>query len=303
MAKKLFSPSEVSNMKLWLDASGLMSSADTWNDASGNANHATKNGSPSIASAPNGLSVMRYSGTAGEYHSFPNMADIRTVFWVLKKTGSNANMIMLGDSASGNTYNLHPNGSSAMWHPSHASSSVVGGTTKINGSTVNGTSTGIPTTFSVVSLKTTGNITASNFSNDREIVQSGVNRVFEGDLAELLIFNTALSDSDIAKIEGYLAHKWGLTGSLPSTHPYQLGVPTSSSVSPPYITDTPFGSGKAIDLTDGHVEVLTGESEDTFDGGASFSVSGWVKGWPNESFAPFVSKGSKFNKPSEVASL
>ena len=89
-AKKLFSPTEVSNMKLWLDASGLTTATDTWNDASGNANHATKNGSPSTVTNPNGLSVMRYSGTTGEYHSFPSITDIRTVFWVLKKTGSNA---------------------------------------------------------------------------------------------------------------------------------------------------------------------------------------------------------------------
>ena len=32
-----------------------------------------------------------------------------------------------------------------------------------------------------------------------------------------------------------------------------------------------------IDLADGHVEVLTGETEDVFDGGNSFSVSAWVK--------------------------
>ena len=68
----------------------------------------------------------------------------------------------------------------------------------------------------------------------------------------------------------------------------------------PLHTDTPFGSGKAIDLADGHVEVSTGESEDVFDGGGAFSVSAWVKGWPTESYAPFVSKGAKFNKPNEM---
>ena len=79
--------------------------------------------------------------------------------------------------------------------------------------------------------------------------------------------------------------------------------PTSASGTPYYITDTPFGSGKAIDLADGHVEVSTGESEDVFDGGSAFSVSAWVKGWPTESYAPFVSKGATFPKPSDVASL
>ena len=83
----------------------------------------------------------------------------------------------------------------------------------------------IITLFSIISLKTTGNVTASNFADDRQIVQSGVNRVFEGDLGELLIFNTALSDSDIQKIEGYLAHKWGRTSALPNDHPYKNSAP------------------------------------------------------------------------------
>ncbi|MEL0099365.1 MAG: LamG-like jellyroll fold domain-containing protein, partial [Opitutae bacterium] len=83
----------------------------------------------------------------------------------------------------------------------------------------------------------------------------------------------------------------GLTGSLPSSHTYALGAPTSTSGSPSYITDTPFGSGKAIDLADGHVEVLTGGTEDVFDGGTAFSVSAWVKGWPDQAFDSIISKG------------
>ena len=74
-------------------------------------------------------------------------------------------------------------------------------------------------------------------------------------------------------------------------------------VLPPTSPTPPLVSGKAIDLADGHVEVSTGESEDVFDGGAAFSVSAWVKGWPTESYAPFVSKGATFPKPSDVASL
>jgi hypothetical protein len=31
--------------------------------------------------------------------------------------------------------------------------------------------------------------------------------------------------STVEKAEGYLAHKWGLTGSLPSNHPYKNTQP------------------------------------------------------------------------------
>ena len=47
---------------------------------------------------------------------------------------------------------------------------------------------------------------------------------FDGDYAELLIYNRALSDAEIQKIEGYLAHKWGLTGNLDASHPLNPGL-------------------------------------------------------------------------------
>jgi hypothetical protein len=39
------------------------------------------------------------------------------------------------------------------------------------------------------------------------------------------------SNTDALKIEGYLAHKWGLQGSLPSDHPYKNSPPALTSVS------------------------------------------------------------------------
>jgi hypothetical protein len=90
---------------------------------------------------------------------------------------------------------------------------------------------------------------------------------------------------------------------LPSSHAYALGHPIASSGSPSYVTDTPFGTGKAIDLSNGHVEVSTGGTEDVFDGGSKLSVSAWVKGWPEKAYAPFVSKGASFATPKAVDSL
>jgi hypothetical protein len=42
-----------------------------------------------------------------------------------------------------------------------------------------------------------------------------------GDYCELIIINGSLSTADRQTVEGYLAHKWGLTASLPSDHPYK----------------------------------------------------------------------------------
>lgn len=46
------------------------------------------------------------------------------------------------------------------------------------------------------------------------------------EIKEMLVFSIPLHDSDREKVEGYLAHKHGLTGSLPSSHPYKSSAPT-----------------------------------------------------------------------------
>lgn len=44
---------------------------------------------------------------------------------------------------------------------------------------------------------------------------------FAGRIGEVLIYNTAMTREQRQLVEGYLAWKWGLVGSLPSTHPYK----------------------------------------------------------------------------------
>ena len=298
-AKKLFSLTASSDMKLWLDASDLSAAGASWDDDSGNSNDATKGGSPVvIENAQNGHSIMHYNAD-GQRHKFNMISDIRTVFWVIS--------IDEAYKSSGFRYVLSDSTKHPHWHNnndgklfgSYSSSNITGGTIRLNGSTINGTTTNQPTSLSILTVKTTANVDADQFGYDRTITS----RQWRGKLGELIIFNSAKSDADIEKIEGYLAHKWGLAGALDSAHPHKLGAPIASSGSPTYITDTPFGSGKAIDLADGHVEVSTGESEDVFDGGSAFSVSAWVKGWPADDLAPFVSKGAVIKTPKDVPSL
>ena len=46
-----------------------------------------------------------------------------------------------------------------------------------------------------------------------------------GYIAEVVICDAKLSDANREKVEGYLAHKWGLETNLPSTHPYRNSAP------------------------------------------------------------------------------
>ena len=47
-----------------------------------------------------------------------------------------------------------------------------------------------------------------------------------GNIAEVIFCDEKNTDADRQKIEGYLAHKWGLTSSLPADHPYKTSAPT-----------------------------------------------------------------------------
>jgi hypothetical protein len=53
----------------------------------------------------------------------------------------------------------------------------------------------------------------------------GTTDYWRGGFQEYLIFNAVLADSDRQKTEGYLAHKWGKTASLPAGHPYKTSAP------------------------------------------------------------------------------
>ena len=49
----------------------------------------------------------------------------------------------------------------------------------------------------------------------------GNNDWFKGDMAEFIILDETASTDTQNIVEGYLAHKWGLSGSLPSGHAYK----------------------------------------------------------------------------------
>ena len=47
---------------------------------------------------------------------------------------------------------------------------------------------------------------------------------FSGILAEVVAYDSVLNPGVREKVEGYLAHKWGLTGGLPSGHTYKVAM-------------------------------------------------------------------------------
>ena len=69
-------------------------------------------------------------------------------------------------------------------------------------------------------------------AQELRIMRNRSSQSLEGQLAEFMTFATipgtgGTDMSEIEKAEGYLAHKWGLTGNLPASHPYKSSAPTS----------------------------------------------------------------------------
>ncbi len=52
-----------------------------------------------------------------------------------------------------------------------------------------------------------------------------ISREWTGIIAEIVVFDNVLEDADRIAMEGFLAHKWGLTNNLPSDHTYQSEEP------------------------------------------------------------------------------
>jgi|GEM_PF-1931576 len=55
---------------------------------------------------------------------------------------------------------------------------------------------------------------------------------FRGHLGEVVIVTGALSVEETARLEGYLAHKWGTAGALPASHPFKAAPPTTGTPAP-----------------------------------------------------------------------
>jgi Right handed beta helix region len=212
------SPPVKSGLLLRLDASSTASlisatgSVSRWLDADGNGTYADQIAPAKrptlISSAQNGRPVLdfgNFEGTdAGRSMGFKSaqgvnfdLTTIRTAFWVMQ----GRNHLLTSSSA----YDFHRAGeeiTSAPWSLTYASPNVRNGQTYLNGALITGTTTALASSFNLVSLVTTGNVQASSVCGDR-VFRSGGQRI-----AEVILYDRALSATERQQVETYLRHKW-----------------------------------------------------------------------------------------------
>ena len=147
------------------------------------------------------------------------LTGIRTVFWVLgsqaggglllsfDRDTSTRHFFRAGGGVNESDY-LDITRSNPIWSSLWPYGPVNNGQTRLNGVTVDGHTTGLSGGYDIISLRTTGDASASSFGNDRQRHYrdaTGGQR-----LAEVIIYEEALSDSEILSVEAYLHAKWGI---------------------------------------------------------------------------------------------
>ena len=258
------SPLPLSSLKLWLDASDSATITHTsnavsqWSDKSGNNNHAKQ---PSTASARPTYSsasqkIVFDGGDILQVTNDPfNGMQEPAVFAVAKWNG----LVEWGNTIAG--FRGEGNG----WKlRQHRSAEMFAFTIRNTGGTNDPTTSSSPSltneTFLVSAYRTndirylnfnggellnmadSGSIGYGSYSNLSSIggyyesnnFQSS-NGYLNGEIHELIVIDGA-TGTDTLKIEGYLAHKWGLQGSLPNDHirknqAFDIFITTGQSVS------------------------------------------------------------------------
>ena len=89
-----------------------------------------------------------------------------------------------------------------------------------NATVINGNTTGV--TFTLTQAMTSAAKLQIGFTGTLTPALGGAMR---GYIYEIIVFNTTISNEDKQKVEGYLAWKWGIQGSLSTAHPYYLAPP------------------------------------------------------------------------------
>lgn len=232
-------PDQISGLKLWLDASsGVTSDGSTpavdgntvqqWNDRSSggyNATQATAGSRPTYkTNIMNSQSVLRFAGAqnmvtasfldASFNHSF--------TFFIVKdrpygalKVSTGINHFVWFSSINGNSPlvnmgNLTPSSLSITPAGTSTTANPFIQTFRYDGATATTRFNGLSK-----STSTTGNL---GFSGSLTIGSlSDPSFYYDGDIAEIIIYNTVLDDTQIGQVESYLMTKYGIVSNMPST--------------------------------------------------------------------------------------
>jgi hypothetical protein len=241
-----FAPPQLSDLALWLDAADSAqvtlsgSNVTAWGDKSSNALSLQSGARPTyVTNSLNGLPVVSFTTTQNLSSTTTMTLSPSNTWAFVFNSPTGGNFFMAEHSSNINNvqgsyflganfdlYAMNRTGVLSTWKryqdtigqgvPPFSSNTwyiAIVSDNNTNGGVFfrrNGSARTVSNVNSFTSL--TGDITSNFFINHR--LSADVN------IAELMVYNRGLSLAEVQTLEGYLASKWGLLSSLPSSHPY-----------------------------------------------------------------------------------
>jgi hypothetical protein len=241
-ATEQFNLKSIDGLVSWYDGSDPIASGSApsngsavtvWNDKSGNGKNGTRaSGNPtfdvatksvvfdggSIFNLPNGS--LPFNNSAYSMFIVVSSRNPSPPQWYI----SGGSGQVLGSAIlNNNISNSWANGGSELWKQSP----IVANKPIMVELTYDRTSRGINFNGTSAGTDQAGQI---NNNDSRNVI--GYSPVYgqplNGNIYEIVIFNKYLSTDNRQKMEGYLAHKWGIQGDLPASHPFKNAAPGGS---------------------------------------------------------------------------
>jgi hypothetical protein len=229
---------------LWLDAkdAGTIvlngSTVSQWSDKSGNDRHATQdtaanqptytpnsiNGQPALTFGGSPVAMVSSGGTYDDPVTVYVVArlDTQSGFQRILTLGVSADLRGFFGAVSGNLATFFGNGTA--WNDTNANTPNVSVLTNSILGVVNAGAAATPFVDGVAQNDKVGTMASATGIRIGRAV--GATQFWIGPIGEIVICDAALSTSDRQKLEGYLAHGWGLTANLDASHPYKTAPPT-----------------------------------------------------------------------------
>jgi len=231
----VWNPSMLSTA-LWLDAAATATisinsgNVTEWRDKKSNGlayAQVTSSYQPTYTSGGlNQLPVVTYGGDDFLSNTI-GFQPYRSAAIVYRDSSTVANVTPLGsviDGARGSYHGFDDN--TQIFSSLYTDPKTLNGQNYRDGASIgNGLTTARPSSVCIQTHVATGNLTQPLTVIGADNANPNT-RAITGIIAEVIISPLAWSSLERQKIEGYLAHKWGLTANLPSDHPYKLVGPT-----------------------------------------------------------------------------
>ena len=246
----VFSPKTISGLQMWLDgtdpnATGVPpangTTVSTWYDKSGNGYNATV-ASGKIAGTYSTANSAIYctasnTGYVTSYTAAPSLETMFVVFNNPSPSGNN-NMVIGGPQGARSLSGGYAGGGAGVGAVSYLNNEVTwtgmasmpastytSGTTVIITGQVNGLTTSISQNGGTIYSNTTASAFTAGTTTYLGTDYYSASYYYIGYEMEVIFYNSLLTLSQRQQVEGYLAWKWGLASSLPTTHPFKKFAP------------------------------------------------------------------------------